>query len=189
MPFGLKNAGVMYQRLVKKMFIQQIGRNVEVYIDDMLVKSAKENNHLDDFWETFETLCLYDMKLNPSKFVFEVLSGKFIGFMVSQQGVEANANKIQAILEMVPSKNVKKVQSLNVRVVALNRFISKAIDKCLPFFKTLKRAFKWIDEYQKAFEELKAYLASPQLLSPSKPGEELFLYLAVSPTAVSSALI
>ena len=142
MPFGLKNAGATYQRLVNKMFVRQIGWNAEVYIDDMLVKSKEEDHHLNDLRETFETLCLYRVKLNPSKCMFGVLSGKFLGFMVSQRGVEANPNKIQAILEMSPSKNVKKVQSLNGRVAALNRFVSRATDKCLPFFRILKKAFK-----------------------------------------------
>ena len=105
------------------------------------------------------------------------------------QGVEANLDKIQAILEMTPPKNIKEVQSLNDRVAALSKFISKVTDKCLPFFKTLKKSFEWTDECQKALEELKAYLVSPLLLSLSKPGEELSLYLAVSPTTVSSALI
>ena len=189
MPFGLKNAGATYQRLVNKMFVRQIEWNVEVYIDDMLVKSKEEDHHLNDLRETFETLCLYRVKLNPSKCMFGVLSGKFLGFMVSQRGVEANPDKIQAILEMSPSKNVKKVQSLNGRVATLNRFVSRATDKCLPFFRILKKAFKWTNKCQNAFEELKAYLASPPLLSPFKPDEELFLYLAISPTAVSSALI
>jgi len=94
MLLGLKNAGVMYQRLVNKMLVQQIGQNVKVYVDDMLVKNKKEKSHLDDLWETFETLHLYDMKLNPSKCVFEVSSRKFLGFMVSQRGVEANPKKI-----------------------------------------------------------------------------------------------
>ena len=86
------------------------------------------------------------MKLNPSKCAFGVLLGKFLGFMVSQQGVEANPDKIWAILEMTPLMIVKEVQSLNGRVVALNRFASRVTDKCLPFFKTLKKAFKWVDE-------------------------------------------
>ena len=86
------------------------------------------------------------MKLNPSKCAFGVLLGKFLGFMVSQRGVEANPDKIRAILEMTPLMIVKEVQSLNGRVVALNRFASRVTDKCLPFFKTLKKAFKWIDE-------------------------------------------
>ena len=90
---------------------------------------------------------------------------------------------------MSPPKNVKEVQSLNRRVTTLNRFVSRATNKCLPFFRILRKAFEWTDESQKAFEELKAYLAFPPLLSPSKPNEELFLYLAVSPMAVNSTLI
>ena len=141
MPFGLKNVGATYQRLVNKMFAQQIGRNMEVYIDDMLMKSAWEVSHLDDLWETFDTLCLYDIKLNPSKCVFGVASGKFLGFMVLQYGVEANPEKVRAIMEMAPPKNIKEMQSLNGRVPAFNRFVSRVTDKCLPFFKVLSKAF------------------------------------------------
>ena len=90
MPFGLKNAGVTYQRLVNHMFHPQIGRNVEVYVDDMLVKSQDEGIHLDDLQETFDTLQQYNMKLNPSKCAFGVSSGKFLGYMVSHRGIEAN---------------------------------------------------------------------------------------------------
>ena len=129
------------------------------------------------------------MKLNPSKCVFRVSSGKFLNFTVSQWGVKVNPNKIQAILEMSPPKNIKEVKSLNGRVMALNRFVSRATNKGLPFFKILKKAFEWTNECQKAFQELKAYLGSPPLLSPSKPNEELFLYLVVSPTTISSTLI
>ena len=90
---------------------------------------------------------------------------------------------------MKPPRNVKQVQSLNGKVAVLNRFVSRATEKCLPFFCTLKKSFKWTDECQQAFEELKAYLFAPPLLSPLQPGEELYLYLAVSPVAISAALI
>ena len=189
MPFGLKNAGATYQRLVNQMFSKQIGRNVEVYVDDMLVKSKEEEDHLDDLRETFNTLKQYNMKLNPSICAFGVSLGKFLGFMVSQRGIEANLEKVRAILEMSSLKTVKEVQSLTGRVAALNRFVSKATDKCLPFFKTLKQAFVWTEECETAFQELKCYLSNPPLLSPSKEGEDLFLYLAISVTAVSAALI
>ena len=129
------------------------------------------------------------MKLNPSKCAFGVSSGKFLGFMVSQSGIEANPDKIQAILDMEPPKNIKEVQSLTGRVAALNRFVFKVTNKCLPFFKILRKAFDWTDQCQKAFQDLKVYLTTAPLLSPSIPGEELYLYLAVSPHAVSSALI
>ena len=142
MPFGLKNVGATYQRLVNHMFRPQIGRNVEVYVDDMLVKSLDEGKHLDDLQETFNTLRQYNMKLNPSKCAFGVASGKFLEFMVSHKGIEANPENIKAILDMKPPQNVKEVQSLTERVAALNRFVSKATDKCLPFFRVLKRAFE-----------------------------------------------
>ena len=123
--------------MVNQLFSKQIGRNVEVYIDDMLVKSKEEEDHLDDLKETFNTLRQYSMKLNSSKCAFGVFSGKFLGFMVSQRGIEANLEKVRAILKMSSPKMVKEVQSLTGRVVALNRFVSKATKKCLPFFKTL----------------------------------------------------
>ena len=180
MPFGLKNAGATYQRLMNKMFAHQIGRNVQVYVDDMLVKSVRENDHLCNLQETFNTLQSYNMKLNPSKCVFGLTAGKFLGFMVSQRGIEVNPEKMRAILELEPPRTVKAVQSLNGKVAALNRFVSRATDKCLPFFRVLRKSFEWTDECQKAFEDLKKYLSSPPLLSPSMPGEELYLYIAVS---------
>ena len=171
------------------MFSKQIGRNMEVYVDYMLVKSREELAHLDDLKETFTTLKQYQMKLNPAKCVFGVASGKFLGFMVSQRGIEANPEKVQAIINMTSPKTVKEVQKLTGRIAALNRFVSRATDKCLPFFKTLKQAFAWTDECKTVFQELKRYLSNPPLLSPSKQRESLYLYLVVSETAVSAALI
>ena len=112
MPFGFKNVGATYQRLVNQMFKKQIGRNMEVYVDDMLVKSKEEEDHLDDLKEMFNTLRQYSMKLNSSKYVFGVSSGKFLGFIVSQRGIEANPEKVKAILEMSSPKTIKEVQSL-----------------------------------------------------------------------------
>ena len=105
------------------------------------------------------------------------------------RGIEANSEKIKVILNMKPPQSIKEVQSLTKRVAALNRFVSKATDKCLPFFKVLKKAFEWTDECQKAFQDLKTYLVTAPLLSPSVTGVELYLYLAITPHAVSSALI
>nr|XP_023871516.1 uncharacterized protein LOC111984127 [Quercus suber] len=128
------------------------------------------------------------MKLNPSKCVFGVTVGKFLGFMVSQRGIEVNSEKIRAIMELKPPRMVKEVQSLNGKIAALNRFVSKATDKCLPFFRTMRKSFEWMDECQKVFEDLKKYLSSPPLLNLSKPGEVLYLYLAISQATVSTAL-
>ena len=109
LPFGLKNSGATYQRLVNQMFSKQIGRNLEVYVDDMLVKSKEEEDHLVDLKETFNTLRQYNMKLNMSKCAFGVSSDKFLEFMVSQRGIEVNPEKVRAILEMSSPKTVKKV--------------------------------------------------------------------------------
>ena len=105
MPFGLKNAGATYHRLMNKMFTHQLERNVQVYVDDMLVKNVREN----DLQDTFNTLRLYNMKLNPSKCVFGVTDGKFLGFMLSQRGIEVNPEKVLAILELEPQRTVKAV--------------------------------------------------------------------------------
>ena len=171
------------------MFSKQIERNMEVYVDDMLVKSKDKPDHLDDLKETFSTLKQYQMKLNPSKCVFGVASGKFLRFMVSQRGIEANPEKVRAILDMASPKTIKEVQKLTRRITTLNRFISKIMDKCLPFFKTLKQAISWTNKCEEAFQELKRYLSNLPLLSPSKEGEYLYLYLVVSATTVSAALI
>ena len=123
------------------MFSQQIGKNMEVYVDDMFVKSKEELAHLDDLNETFATLQTHQMRLNPSKSVFGVASGKFLGFIVSQRGIKANPEKVRAIIDMASPRTVKEVQKLTGRIAALNRFVSRATDKCLPFFETLKQAF------------------------------------------------
>ena len=129
------------------------------------------------------------MKMKPSKCVFKVTARKFLGFMVSQRGLEVNLEKVRAIMELGPPRTVKEMQSLNGKIAALNRFVSKAMDKCLPFFRILRKSFEWMDECQRAFEDLKKYLSSPPLLSLSKSGEELYLYIANSQAAVSAALV
>ena len=131
---------------MNKMLARQIGRNVQVYVDDMLVKSWREEDHLADLKEKFDTFRSFNMKLNPEKCAIGVTAGKFLGFMVSQRGIEANPDKIRAIMEMTPPRNVKEVQSLNGKIAALNRFVSRATDKCLPFFRTLKKSFEWTAE-------------------------------------------
>ena len=109
MPFGLKNAGATYQKLVNHMFCPQIEQNVEVYVDDMLVKTLDKGKHLDNLQETFDMLRQYNMKLNPSKSAFGISSGKFLRFMVSHRGIEANLDKIQVILDMKLPRSIKEV--------------------------------------------------------------------------------
>lgn len=160
MPFGLKNAGATYQRLVNKMFADQLGKTMEVYVDDMLVKSLAAKEHIKHLAEAFNTLRRYHMRLNPLKCAFGVASGKFLGYIVNQRGIEANPEKIKALIEMRSPQKPKEVQRLMGRIAALNRFISRATEKCLPFFKILKggKKFQWTPECEEAFQELKNYL-------------------------------
>ncbi|CAL9011062.1 unnamed protein product [Prunus brigantina] len=192
MPFGLKNAGATYQRLVNSIFAPLIGNTMEVYVNDMLVKSRTTDQHIPNLSAMFTILKQYKMRLNPTKCAFGVASGKFLGFMISQRGIEANPEKIQAILDMAIPKTVKDIQSLTGRVAALTRFISKATDRCAPFFKALKgskRSITWTAECDKAFSELKEYMSRAPLLSTPEPGDTLMIYLSVSATAVSAVLI
>ena len=139
MPFGLKNAGATYQRLVNRIFCNQIGKTMEVYVDDMLVKSKQSSDHTRDLAEMFDILRRYGMKLNPLKCSFGVASRKFLGFIVSSRGIEINPSQIAAIRNIEEPQKIKDVQSLAGKVAALSRFISKAIDKCVPFFDLIKR--------------------------------------------------
>ncbi|KAH9684964.1 Ribonuclease H [Citrus sinensis] len=128
MPFGLKNTGATYQRLVNRIFKLLIGRTMEVYVDDMITKSKIPKEHVEHLEETFRLLRKYKMKLNPEKCAFGVESGKFLGFMVSHRGIEVNPEKIQAIVQMRSPRNLKEMQSLLGRLATLSRFISKAAD-------------------------------------------------------------
>ena len=160
---------------------------MEVYIDDMLVKSVKAELHVAHLAEAFQILRNYNMKLNPAKCAFGVSTGKFLGFIVNNRGIEANPDKIKAVLDMLPPSNIKEIQRLTGRIAALSRFVSKASDKCQPFFQVLKRAFQWDEKYKEAFTALKTYMSSPPILvSPSK-GELLTLYLAVLDLATNAA--
>ncbi|KAL0437620.1 UNVERIFIED_CONTAM: hypothetical protein Sradi_0469900 [Sesamum radiatum] len=157
----------------------------------MLVKSKKVEEHVKDLEETFSVLRKYKLKLNPAKCAFGVQVGCFLGFMVTQRGIEANPLKIKAIINMKAPTCLNEVQRLIGSIAALSRFISKSAEKSLPFLKTLRKAktFEWGTPFQLAFEELKAYLARlPLLLKPS-PGETLYLCLSVAPQVVSFVLI
>ena len=134
MSFGLKNAGSIYQRMMTKMFEPQLGKNVEVYIDDMVVKSKVVPEHVGDLENIFETLRKHKLGLNASKCSFGVGSGKFLGYMVTHRGIEINPDQIKAINNLQPPRNPKEVQKLIRMTAALNRFISWSVDRCRPFF-------------------------------------------------------
>ena len=162
---------------------------MEVYIDDMLVKSIKAELHITHLVEAFQVLKSYNMKLNPVKCAFGVFVGKFLGFIVNSRGIEANPDKIKAVLDMLPPSNIKDIQRLTGRIATLSRFVSRANDKCQPFFQVLKKAFQWDAHCQEAFTALKTYLSSPLILVSASEGELLTLYLAISDFATSAALV
>ncbi|KAL2226321.1 UNVERIFIED_CONTAM: Retrovirus-related Pol polyprotein from transposon opus [Sesamum indicum] len=179
---NVTNAGATYQRLVNKMFHELIGRTMEVYVDDMLVKSKRSQDHLEHLEQAFNIMRTYGMKLNLDKCTFGVGGDKFLGYMVSERRIEANPEKIQAIMSLRSPTTIKEVQKLTGKIASLNRFISRSADKSLPFFKILRKTknFEWNEECEKALQGLKDYLTRPPLLANPKEGETLFLYLAVS---------
>ena len=134
---------------------------MEVYIDDMMVKSVKAELHVENLAESFQVLKDYKMKLNPTKCAFGVSAGKFLGFIVNSRGIEANPNKIKDVLDMKPPSNTKKIQRLTGRIASLSRFVSRSSDKCQPFFQVLKKAFHWDAHCEEAFLALKTYLSFP----------------------------
>ncbi|KAM1063227.1 hypothetical protein ACFX2J_027191 [Malus domestica] len=165
---------------------------MEVYVDDMLVKSKHADQHITNLSETFTILKRYRMRLNPNKCAFGVGPGKFLGFMISQRGIEAIPEKIKAILDMKEPVTSKDIQSLTSKVAALTRFISKSTDRCAHFFKALKGSKKyitWTNECAKAFKNLKDYMSKTPLLSKPEVCDTFIIYLLVSASAVSSILI
>ena len=144
MPFGLKNASAIYQTLVNKVFANKIGQSMKVYVDDMLVKSPTIEQHIEDLANTFASIWLYNMRLNPEKCTFKIEANKFLSFIVSQRGIEVNPKKIKVILEMPLPKSIKDIQRLIGRIATLNRFISRSVNKCLPFFNLLKNFTRFI---------------------------------------------
>nr|KYP76663.1 Transposon Ty3-G Gag-Pol polyprotein [Cajanus cajan] len=138
LPFGLKNAGATYQRLMDKVLVNQLGRNVEAYVDDMVVKSMSTGRHFDDLQELFDIISVYQLKLNPEKCSFGVQVGKFLGFLLTHRGIEANLDKCSAIINMRSPSTVKEVQQLTRRMASLSRFLSRAADKALPLFQCLE---------------------------------------------------
>ena len=153
MPFYLENVGATYQRMMTRMFEPQLGKNIEIYIDDMVVKSKLEFELVNDLGNTFEILRRHKLRLNASKCSFGVGLGKFLGYMVTHHGIEVNPDQIRAINNLQPPQNPKEVQKLTRMVVALNRFISRSADKCRPFFQLLNKwkRFEWTEECVLAF--------------------------------------
>jgi hypothetical protein len=192
MPFGLKNAGATYQRMMQNCLGSQIGCNIQVYIDDMVITTRKEESLISDLAETFDNLNRYKLKLNPTKCSFSVSAGQLLGFLVSARGIEANPEKIQAILTMGKPAKLHDVQKLAGRVAALSRFVTRLGEKALPIYALMKKSddkFEWTEEADTAFAQLKNVLSTPPVLVAPNEKEPLLLYIAATHQVVSTVLV
>jgi hypothetical protein len=138
MPECLKNAGSTFARMTTAVLGKQFLRTIIAYVDDIVVMSKQEEDHIQDLKETFASLQQAGLKLNPDKCVFRVSKGKMLGYIISSKGIRANLEKTKAIMSIVEPSTKKEVQRLTGRIAALNRFISKSTERNLPFFKALR---------------------------------------------------
>ena len=168
MPFGLINGGATYMRAMTTMFHDMMHKEIEVYVDDVIIKSKTQVDHVQDLRKFLERVRRYDLKLNPAKCAFGVPFGKLLGFIVSRRGIELDPSKIKAIRDLPPPKNKTKVMSLLGRLNYISRFIAQLTTTCEPIFKLLKidDAVKWTEDCQRAFEKIKEYLSNPPVLVP-----------------------
>jgi alkylhydroperoxidase/carboxymuconolactone decarboxylase family protein YurZ len=191
MPYGLKNALPTFVRAMSKTFGDLIRDKVEVYVDDIVVKTKRGSTMVEDLTLVFDKLRATHTKLNPDKCVFGVSTGKLLGFLVSHWGIEANPEKIKEIETMRPLAHIKDVQKLTGSLAALSRFILRLAERARPFFKLLQKSepFSWTQEAERAFQELKQHLVSLPILVALEPGEPLYLYIAAATEAVSMVLV
>jgi hypothetical protein len=191
MSFELKNAGATYQRAIPACFKNYLNKNVEAYVDDVVVKTRNPDMLIGDLEETFASLREYQWNLNPNKCVFSVPSGKLLGFINSNRSIEANLEKFSAITNMKAPTYIKDVQKLSGCMAALNRFISQLGERRLSFFKLLKHQekFLWTTEAHQALAHHKDFLSKPPVLMAPRKKEHLLLYIVVTTHVVCTAII
>ncbi|XP_059277852.1 uncharacterized protein LOC132032053 [Lycium ferocissimum] len=190
MPFGLKNAGATYQRAMQNIFDNILHKNVECYVDDLVVKSRKKSDHLQDLRMVFDLLRRYQLKMNPLKCAFGVTSGKFLGFVVRHRGIEIDQAKVDSIVKMAEPRNIHELKSLQGKLAYLRRFISNLAGKCQPFSRLMKKGapFEWDQACANAFESIKSYLTKPPVLAAPVPGKPLILYISAQERSVGALL-
>ncbi len=191
MPFRLKNAGATYQRMIQTCLEKQIGKAVEAYVDDVVIKTKHMETLIDDLRLTFDNPRVYDIKLNPEKCVFGIPVGKLLGFIVSNRGIEANPAKIRAFSQLAKPTYLKQVQKLAGYVAALSRFISRLGEKALPLYRLLRRTdhFEWTEAATTGLEEIKTLLVSNPILAAPNAGEPMLLYISATHQVVSAVLV
>jgi hypothetical protein len=187
MSFGLRNAGATYQRCMQHVFGDHIGWTIEAYVDDIVVKTRKVDDLVNDLHIVFDCLRTNRVKLNPEKCAFGVPRGLLLGYIVSQWGIEPNPEKVAALDRMGPIRDFKGVQKVLGCLAALSRFISRLGEKGLPLYRLLKKheRFSWTVEAQEALDKLKATLAHAPVLMPPQDGEPLYLYVTATTQVVS----
>ena len=188
--FSLKNARATYQRAATTLFHYMMHRDVQVYVDNMIVKSRDRVDHLVALERFFERIRQFILRLNPKKCTFGVISGKLLGYMVGERGIKADPDKIIVILDMPASMTEREIRGFLGRLQYISRFIAILIDIYEPIFRLLRKSQPtvWDDKCQHAFERIKEYLLSPPVLLPPTPGCSLLLYLSVSDVALGCML-
>ncbi|GAU34548.1 hypothetical protein TSUD_219320 [Trifolium subterraneum] len=191
MSFGLKNAGATYQRMMNKVFYNEIGDMLEVYMDDMIVKSEEEIDHTLHLKRVFDQARKFNMRFNPEKCTFGVKAGKFLGFYLTERGIEANPDKCRAFFDYPTPKSKKFIQTLNDMLTSMARFVATSAQHALALFKLLRKetTFEWTEECEGTLQHLKRALSEPPVLTRPVEGEKLYLYLAVASEAISVVLI
>ena len=177
--------------MMTRMLEPQLGKNIEIYVDDMVVKSQVVSGHLGDLGGIFDVMRRHKLRLNASKCSFGVGSGKFLGYMVTHRGIEVNPDQIKAINDLKPPQNAKEVQKLTGMITALNQFISRSANRCRPFYLMINKwkGFVWSEDCNAAFQQLKEYLSRPPIMSSPAADEVLYTYIVVASHAVSLVLI
>jgi hypothetical protein len=191
MSFGLRNGGATYQRCMQHVFGDHIRRTVEAYIDDIVMKTRKADDLVNDLRVAFDCLQANGVKLNPEKCVFGVPRGMLLGYIVSQRGIEPNPKKVAALERMGPIRDLKGVQKVLGCLAALSRFISRLDEKGLPLYRLLKKheRFSCTAEAWEALNKLKATLAHALILTPPQYGEPLYLYVVATTQVVSAVIV
>jgi len=193
MTFGLKNVGATYHRAMNFIFHEFIGKLVEIYIDDVVVKSENFIKHLADLRKVLECITKHGLKMNPNKSAFGVSAGQFLGFMVHQRGIEISRRSIDTLNKIVAPTNKTELQSLIGKINFIRRFISNLSGKIRAFSPLLKlkanQEFVWGKEQQLALDEIKNYLINPPVLVPPQQGKPFRLYLSTDGMVIGSALI
>jgi len=172
-------------------FSEHKGSTVKAYVDDIVVKSKRRSDLIQDLEITFSCLRVNRIKLNPEKCVFSVPRGMLLEYIVSQRGIEANPEKVSAVVRMGPIRDVKGVQKVTGCLAALSRFISRLGEKALPLYRLLKKAerFTWTLEAEEALDNLKRTLTTAPILVPPRPAEPLLLYVTATTQVVRAAVV